>query len=69
MNPECIVTTDFINGFKVVSTYPALSDAEYEEKEQKIVEDILKSLSTNECTRTVHKAKASLTGGNDAEVE
>ena len=55
MNPKkYIENTDFVNGFKVVTTRPALSDAEYKEKEQKIVEDIVKSLSVKENRRLLH---------------
>ncbi len=55
MNPKKhIENTDFVNGFKVVTTRPVLSDAEYKEKEQKIVEDIVKSLSGKEKRRLLH---------------
>jgi hypothetical protein len=65
MNPsKYIEDTDFLNGFKVVTARPILSDAEYVETEQKIVEAVMKSLAAEDRAEPVYKKKASRTGDN-----
>lgn len=47
MSPEqCIEKAEFINGFKVTTTHPVLSDEEYMAREQGIVENIVNCLSS-----------------------
>lgn len=44
-NPQYIQTIEYINGFKVVTTTPVLSEQEYISLEQRIVENIINCLS------------------------
>ena len=44
-NPEYIQRIEYINGFKVVTNTPVLSEQEYISLEQRIVENIVNCLS------------------------
>lgn len=44
-NPQYIQTIEYINGFKVVTITPVLSEQEYKSLEQRIVENIINCLS------------------------
>lgn len=47
MSPEqCIEAEEFVDGFKVITTRPILSDEEYVAREQGIVENIVDCLSS-----------------------